>query len=103
MHLAPDWANLTDDALVEEAQNGSDPAFAELVRRHRNGCMKLAMSVLKCWPDAEDEVQNAFWKAFCNIREFHRDARFGTWLTRIVVKPVPYETSARPANEIPVH
>src|SRR5689334_260670 len=85
MQLAPDWASLTDEALVLEAQNGSHPAFTELVQRHRRGCMKLAMSILKDRQDAEDEVQNAFWKAFQKINQFHRDARFATWLTRIVV------------------
>src|SRR5438309_7125680 len=85
MQSAPDWASLTDEALVLEAQKGSDPAFAELVRRHRRGCMKLALSILRDRQDAEDEVQNAFWKAFQKIEQFQRDARFGTWLTRIVV------------------
>jgi RNA polymerase sigma-70 factor (ECF subfamily) len=35
--------------------------------------------------DAEDEVQNAFWKAYEHINQFQRDAKFSTWLTRIVV------------------
>jgi RNA polymerase sigma-70 factor (ECF subfamily) len=35
--------------------------------------------------DAEDEVQNAFWKAYEHIGQFNKDAKFSTWLTRIVV------------------
>lgn len=86
MHdLAIDYAPLTDDELVELSQKGNDLAFADLVRRHRVACFKLALSILKDKCDAEDEVQNAVWKAFEHIDQFHRDAKFTTWLTRIVV------------------
>ncbi len=84
MQSAPNWVNLTDEELVGQAQNGSHGAFGELVRRHRGGCMKLSLSILRNKQDAEDEVQNAFWKAFQNISRFHGEAKFGTWLTRIV-------------------
>ena len=43
------------------------------------------MSILRDRQDAEDEVQNAFWKAFDHINQFQQDAKFSTWLTRIVV------------------
>lgn len=76
---------LLDDELVSLAQNGHDPAYAELVRRHQSACFKLAMSILRDRSDAEDEVQNALWKAFEHLGQFQRDARFSTWLTRIVV------------------
>jgi RNA polymerase sigma-70 factor (ECF subfamily) len=76
---------LPDDELVCLAQSGHDPAFAELIRRHQSSCFKLAMSILRDRSDAEDEVQNALWKAFEHLGQFQRDARFSTWLTRIVV------------------
>ncbi len=75
----------TDDDLVPLAQAGDDRAFAELVKRHRHSCLKLAMSILRNPSDAEDEVQNSLWKAFEHIGQFNREAKFSTWLTRIVV------------------
>jgi RNA polymerase sigma-70 factor (ECF subfamily) len=30
-------------------------------------------------------VQNSFWKAYTNITSFQHDARFTTWLSRIVI------------------
>ncbi|MCS7025739.1 MAG: sigma-70 family RNA polymerase sigma factor [Bryobacteraceae bacterium] len=86
--MKPELNNLSslgDDQLVVLAQGGYDPAFAELIRRHQSSCLKLAMSILRDRSDAEDEVQNAFWKAFEHLGQFQRDARFSTWLTRIVV------------------
>ncbi len=75
----------TDDELVSRAQEGDGGAFSELARRHQSGCTKLAYSILRDRQDAEDEVRNAMWKAFEHIRQFQRDAKLTTWLTRIVV------------------
>jgi RNA polymerase sigma-70 factor, ECF subfamily len=74
-----------DDALVVLAQQGDNGAFAQLVDRHYSTCLKLATSILRDVPNAEDEVQNACWKAYEHIQQFQRDAKFSTWLTRIVV------------------
>lgn len=80
-----DLTDLPDDQLVTRSQAGDQVAFAELVRRHQPGCLKLALSILRDRSDAEDEVQNALWKAFEHIGQFQQDAKFSTWLTRIVV------------------
>jgi RNA polymerase sigma-70 factor (ECF subfamily) len=84
-NVSQDWTHYTDDELVGMAQSGNDVAFAELVRRHRATCLKLSLSILRDRSDAEDEVQNALWKAFEHLGQFNRDAKFTTWLTRIVV------------------
>jgi RNA polymerase sigma-70 factor, ECF subfamily len=76
---------LPDDVLVHICQRGDNQAFAELMRRHHASAMKLALSILRDKADAEDEVQNAFWKAYEHIEQFQQDAKFTTWLTRIVV------------------
>jgi RNA polymerase sigma-70 factor (ECF subfamily) len=81
----PTFAETADDQLVALAQNGDNAAFAELIERHQTTCKRLAVSILKDITDAEDEVQNAFWKAFEHIGQFQQDAKFSTWLSRIVV------------------
>ncbi|MBX9600634.1 MAG: sigma-70 family RNA polymerase sigma factor [Bryobacteraceae bacterium] len=85
MSKNPAFAAFPDDELVLKAQSGDHGAFAELIQRHQNSCLKLAVSILRDKQDAEDEVQNACWKAFEHIGQFNRDAKFSTWLTRIVV------------------
>lgn len=75
----------SEDDLVTAAQRGSEPAFTELMRRHRSSSYKLALSILHDPQQAEDEVQNAYWKAFQHMRQFQHDAKFSTWMTRIVV------------------
>ena len=76
---------IPDEILVKMAQAGDNAAFAELVVRHQNSCSKLALSILRDKSDAEDEVQNACWKAYEHIGQFQQDSKFSTWLTRIVV------------------
>ena len=76
---------IPDEMLVKMAQAGDNAAFAELVVRHQSNCSKLALSILRDKSDAEDEVQNACWKAFEHIGQFQQDSKFSTWLTRIVV------------------
>jgi RNA polymerase sigma-70 factor (ECF subfamily) len=79
------YREIADDALVSLCQQGNQAAFDELMRRHQMSAMKVAISIVRDRQDAEDEVQNAFWKAYEHINQFQRDAKFSTWLTRIVV------------------
>ena len=55
----------TDAELVVLLQNGSEPAFTELYRRHWRTVYRNAMRLLRSSADAEDVVQQAFesiWK-----------------------------------------
>ena len=79
------WKDEDDRNLAIFAQNGDRDAFSELALRHQNTCLKLALSVLHEREDAEDEVQNALWKAYEHIGQFQQDAKFSTWLSRIVL------------------
>src|SRR5262245_15756848 len=56
-----------DEELVRLAQAGSGPAFGELVRRYHRECMQRAIHILGNYSDAEDQVQNAYWKALQSI------------------------------------
>lgn len=84
-NLSNDLDGFEDGELVFMAQRGDDQAFTELIRRHQSSCLKLAISVLRDLPDAEDQVQNSFWNAFEHIGQFQGESKFSTWLGRIVV------------------
>ena len=74
----------SDEALVERARRGDKPAFGELIQRHRNACLKRARLMIRDRSDAEDEVQNAFWKAYLRLEQYRGEGSFGAWLSRIV-------------------
>src|SRR5215467_13140347 len=73
-----------EEELVAAARNGDDEAFGELTQRYRNSCLKRAMLMIRNRSDAEDEVQNAFWKAFQRLDQFRGEGSFAAWLGRIV-------------------
>jgi RNA polymerase sigma-70 factor, ECF subfamily len=81
----PEFAEVTDESLVRQAQAGDNSAFEALMARHQRNAHRLALSILRNQEDAEDEVQNAFWKAYEHLGQFHQDFKFSTWMNRIVV------------------
>jgi len=74
-----------DDELVIRAQESDQGAFGELMRRTSSASFKLAVSILRDRQEAEDEVQNSYLKAWRHVGQFQREAKFSTWLARIVV------------------
>lgn len=79
-----DMAKLIDVQLVGRAKQGDSDAFGELIRRYHRKCVNLAVGILRHRGEAEEETQNACWKAFKHIDQFHGEAEFSTWLLRIV-------------------
>lgn len=75
---------LDDAVLVNRARNGDPRAFEVLVRRHQNAMYGVALRVLANPDDAEDVTQNAFVTAWRKLPEFRAEARFSTWMYRIV-------------------
>jgi RNA polymerase sigma-70 factor, ECF subfamily len=73
-----------DDKLVRLALAGDTAAFSELIQRYYSRCLKRAMFMLRNRDDAEEEVQNACWKAFQRLEQYRGEGTFGAWLGRIV-------------------
>ena len=85
MNKSPDLVLIRDEELVTRAQAGDHAAFTELLERHQTTAQKMAYGILRDRSDAEDEVQNACWKAFEHLGQFQQEAKFSTWFHRIVV------------------
>lgn len=76
---------LSDLELVERVIGGEVQAFDALMRRYNQRLYRTARSILHDEADAEDAVQDAWWKAYNHLRDFRSEASPATWLTRIVV------------------
>ena len=72
-------------ALVQSAKAGDVGAFEELVRRYDRNVFRIAQHITQNREDAEDVVQDAFIKAFSNLKQFQGQSKFYTWLVRIAV------------------
>jgi RNA polymerase sigma-70 factor, ECF subfamily len=72
-------------ALVAAAKAGEVSAFEELVRRYDRNVFRIAQHITQNREDAEDVVQDAFFKAYSNLNQFQGQSKFYTWLVRIAV------------------
>ncbi len=75
----------TDAERIERILRGDAAAFRELVNRHKDYAFTLAYRILNSREDAEEAAQDAFVRAYNGLAAFNRDAKFTTWLYRIVV------------------
>ncbi len=74
----------SDAELVTRARQGDETAFEQLVLRHQRYVFNLAYRVLDDYTEAEDVTQEAFVRVWRGLSSFRGQARFTTWLYRIV-------------------
>lgn len=79
------YSDNTDEELLALCERGEPDAFGELARRYQPMAFNAAQGILKNSHEAEEQVQQSFVKAYEHMDRFRRDARFSTWLVRIVV------------------
>ena len=77
-------ATLTDEILIQQAQAGQQTAFATLVRRYEQYAFTLALRFVKNREDAHEVAQDSFLRAFRYLPDFRGDAKFTTWLYKII-------------------
>jgi RNA polymerase sigma-70 factor (ECF subfamily) len=77
-----DW---NEQITIEKIIAGDTHAFAKLVDRYKDMTVLLAYNILLNQEDAEEVAQDAFVKAFTALHTYKAEARFSTWLYRIVV------------------
>jgi RNA polymerase sigma-70 factor, ECF subfamily len=76
----------SDESLARRAARGDERAFEELVVRHQDRLYTLALRVTLSEADAYDCVQEGLVAAWRALPRFRGDARFSTWMHRIVVR-----------------
>src|ERR1041385_4947915 len=79
------WVNPGDEELVARSQRGDRRAFEELVDRHKQKAYYIAFDFAREREDARDLSQEAFLKAFTNLKNFDGRSSFYTWFYRILV------------------
>ncbi|MGQ9454338.1 MAG: sigma-70 family RNA polymerase sigma factor [Armatimonadota bacterium] len=78
------YEQLDECTLIERCKAGDTAAFDELVRRFEKRVFNCALRMTGNYNDACDVAQEAFIRAFHSIRTFRGDAKFATWIYRIV-------------------
>ena len=83
--VTSDMPKLTDRELVDRARQGDVDAFGQLVRRHQQRIMRLALHMLRSRSEAEDVAQETFIRAYQALSRFDGRSEPYTWLYRIAV------------------
>ncbi len=77
------FADLKDEEIARLVQSGNRQAFGTLVERFGPKLLRYARKFLFDYADAEDQVQEAFIKAYTNIKSFDSTRAFSPWIYRI--------------------
>ena len=75
---------LSDEELVALVCNQDQEQYRELVKRYQDKLMRYAIGLIQDEDKAADVVQQAFIKAFVNLRGFNTKKKFSSWIYRIV-------------------
>ena len=81
--MASDVPN--DTELMTRLAAGDMAALGDLAKRHQDKVLSLSYRVLGDWHRAEDVAQEAFLRVYRAAKRYKPQARFTTWLYRIVV------------------
>lgn len=81
--LVSEHAPSQDLELVSRSQKGDTTAFEALFNTYQSDVYRTAYGMMGNVEDAKDMTQEAFVRAYKNIRKFKKQASFRTWITRI--------------------
>ena len=78
-------SEVDEHSLIRRAQEGDRAAFDALIRLYDQQVLRLALQVVGSPEEARDLYQEAFLKVYRSIRHFRSEAKFSTWLYRVVM------------------
>src|SRR4051812_26599578 len=76
---------MDDSAVIRRVLEGEVAMFELLMRRHNQQVYRAVRAVLRDEAEAEDAMQQAYLSAYRHLAQFHGEAKFSTWLTRIAL------------------
>jgi len=79
------YGSVTDEELVERILAGEIDLFEVILRRYNQKLYRIVRSYLSEEERVREVVQSAYVKAYENLDQFRAEAKFSTWLVRIVI------------------
>jgi RNA polymerase sigma-70 factor (ECF subfamily) len=89
-----------DNHIIEALRRGEVRRFGELVDRHKDRAMTLALRLVSDRQEAEELVQDAFVRVYRSLDTFRGDAAFSTWFYRILYNVCMTRAVRRPLRDI---
>jgi RNA polymerase sigma-70 factor, ECF subfamily len=85
-----------ESSWISASQYGDTRAFNHLVLKWEKRVYGVALRMLRNREEAAEATQDVFLLAHRNIRRFRKDAKFSTWIYRIVVNHCLTRLKQRP-------
>jgi RNA polymerase sigma factor (sigma-70 family) len=76
---------IADIKIIEDVMAGDKEKYALLMRKYNQRLYRISKAYLKDEMEIEDVMQEAYIKAYQNLRKFESRAQFSTWITRILI------------------
>jgi RNA polymerase sigma-70 factor (ECF subfamily) len=71
--------------LIQRASRKEEAAIRSIIQTHNRRLYRVARSIVRDDGEAEDVLQEAYFRAFSALSNFRGDSSLATWLTRIVL------------------
>jgi RNA polymerase sigma-70 factor, ECF subfamily len=81
--MIKEQVEVTDEILIERFQGGDGLAFDEIVRRYKDPLVNFVYHFLGDKIDAEDVVQETFFRVYKKKHLYRNVAKFSTWIYTI--------------------
>ena len=93
----------SDTYYITKVQAGDTKAFAELVNKHKTRVFSVAYQIVRNREDAEEVSQDAFLKVYQGLRQFRGDAKFTSWMYRIVYNTAISKVRRKTPEQSPIN
>jgi RNA polymerase sigma-70 factor, ECF subfamily len=93
---------IDEPRLVQAAKSGDDEAFRILFNHYYPNVFRVVVRITRNNEDAEDALQEALLKAYCNLKQFQGHSQFYTWLVRITMNEALMNLRKRRYTQVPL-
>ncbi len=77
--------HLSDEEIISEVISGNKEYFSEILKRYNQRLYRVALSFGIQDDDCEEVMQLAYIAAYEKLQQFRGEAKFSTWLIKILV------------------
>ncbi len=94
---------ISDEILVQHAQQGVERAFRQLVERYNERVINVCFRIVGNDQDAEEAAMDTFLACYRGLSSFEGRSRFSTWLYQIAQRCAYKQIGSRPPESEPIN
>jgi RNA polymerase sigma-70 factor, ECF subfamily len=77
--------SLTDEEIIDDVKKGNIDYYSKIVKKYNQRMYRIAVSYGIYDDDCEEVIQLAYISAYKKLSQFRGEAKFSTWLIRILI------------------